>query len=132
MKTTDPTHQGFVGRFLRSFWTVFTLPFRTVRFGFRKLFEVPLKDLVFMAFIFLGLVIVTLIVLVKLTSQPGFCVTCHYMKPYFASWKESSHRNVHCTECHFPPGVKGTVSGKFTAIAMVANYVTGVYKKSKP
>lgn len=78
------------------------------------------------------LVIITLMLVIKATSQPGFCVACHYMEPYFASWEESSHKHAHCTECHFPPGVKGTVVGKFTAIAMVANYFTGVYKKSKP
>lgn len=118
--------------FLHSFWAVFTLPFRAVAFAFRKLSEIPLKDLLIMGAIFVGLVFITLVLTVELTSQPQFCVTCHYMKPYFASWEKSSHKDVHCTKCHFPPGVKGTVVGKFTAIAMVANYVTGVYKKSKP
>ncbi|MCX6640833.1 MAG: NapC/NirT family cytochrome c [bacterium] len=117
---------------IRSFWAVFMLPFRMVRFAFRRLSEIPLKNLLLMGLIFVVLVLITLTVLIKATSQPGFCVTCHYMEPYFASWKVSSHKDVHCTVCHFPPGIKGTVAGKFTAIAMVANYVTGVYKKSKP
>jgi nitrate/TMAO reductase-like tetraheme cytochrome c subunit len=117
---------------VKSFWAVFTLPFRTVRFIYRRLSEIPLKNLLLMTAIFIGLIALTFSLLVKGTSQPAFCVTCHYMKPYFASWEESSHKDVHCTECHFPPGFKGTVFGKFTAMAMVANYVTGVYKKSKP
>lgn len=128
----DTKQEKLPKAFIKSFWVVFTLPFRTVWFIYRRLSEIPLKNLLLMTGIFIGLVAITLGLLVKGTSQPGFCVTCHYMKPYFASWETSSHYGVHCTECHFPPGVKGTVMGKFTALAMVANYVTGVYKKSKP
>lgn len=69
---------------------------------------------------------------IKVTSQPQFCVSCHYMKPYFASWKESKHKDVHCTKCHFPPGIKHTLEGKFTALSMLVNYATGIYKRSKP
>jgi hypothetical protein len=123
---------GFWEFLAMSFWRVFTIPFRGVRFVYRKLSAIPLKHLVLLAAIFIGLVVVTMTILIKATSQPAFCVTCHYMKPYFASWQESSHNDVHCTECHFPPGVKSTIQGKFTAIAMVANYMTGVYRKSKP
>ena len=116
----------------RSFWRVFSLPFRAVRFVYRKIARIPLKQLILLSAIFIILIVTTLVVMVKVTSQPGFCVTCHYMEPYFASWEESAHKEVHCTECHFPPGLKGTVRGKFTAIAMVADYFTGVYRKSKP
>ena len=66
------------------------------------------------------------------TSKPGFCSTCHYMKPYYESWKDSSHHDVTCTDCHFPPGIKNKLKGKFTAVSMLVNYFTGVYKKSKP
>lgn len=66
------------------------------------------------------------------TSRPGFCSTCHYMKPYYESWKDSTHKDVTCTDCHFPPGLKNKLKGKFTAVSMVVNYFTGVYKKSKP
>ncbi|MBU1882519.1 NapC/NirT family cytochrome c, partial [bacterium] len=93
---------------------------------------IPIKNLILMTAIFIALLAVTGLVFIKATSQPAFCVTCHYMKPYFASWKTSTHQDVHCTECHFPPGVKGTVKGKFTAMSMLVNYWTGVYKKSKP
>jgi nitrate/TMAO reductase-like tetraheme cytochrome c subunit len=117
---------------IRSFWAVFTLPFRTVRFIYRRLSEIPLRNLLLMSLIFIGLVAVTLVVLLEATSTPGFCVSCHYMKPYFKSWQESTHSNVHCTECHFPPGIQEKIKGKFTAMSMVVNYFTGVYKKSKP
>jgi hypothetical protein len=54
------------------------------------------------------------------------------MEPYVADWKTSSHSDVTCTKCHFPPGLKSKIKGKFTAASMVVNYFTGVYKKSKP
>lgn len=68
----------------------------------------------------------------ELTSRPRFCSTCHYMEPYVEAWKVSTHASVSCTDCHFPPGWKSHVRGKFTAVSMVVNYFTGVYKKSKP
>ena len=83
----------------------------------------------------LGFLIVLGVVLLaslELTSKPAFCSTCHYMEPYVQGWKTSSHNDVTCTDCHFPPGFKSKLRGKFTALSMVANYITGVYKKSKP
>jgi len=68
----------------------------------------------------------------EVTSRPGFCKTCHYMEPYYQSWKESSHHDVTCTDCHFPPGIRNKIKGKMTALSMLVNYFTGVYKKSKP
>ncbi|RMF08443.1 MAG: hypothetical protein D6762_05615 [Candidatus Neomarinimicrobiota bacterium] len=81
-----------------------------------------------------GLVVLTLVLVgtIEVTSTPKFCTTCHYMQPYYNAWKHSEHHDVTCTDCHFPPGIRNKVKGKFTAIAMVANYMTGVYKKSKP
>jgi len=54
------------------------------------------------------------------------------MEPYVEAWKTSSHADVSCTDCHFPPGIKSKIKGKFTALSMTVNYFTGVYKKSKP
>ena len=68
----------------------------------------------------------------ELTSKPTFCANCHYMVPYVEGWKTSSHADVTCTKCHFPPGFKSKVKGKLTAASMVVNYMTGIYKKSKP
>ncbi|MFN3821592.1 MAG: NapC/NirT family cytochrome c, partial [bacterium] len=86
-----------------------------------------------LTFAIIGVIAAILLALfVEVTSQPGFCVTCHYMRPYFASWKESSHKNVPCTMCHYPPGFRHTVRQKFTAVSMVVNYITGIYKRSKP
>lgn len=69
---------------------------------------------------------------VELTSKPNFCSSCHYMEPYVEAWETSTHSNVTCTDCHFPPGIKSKLKGKLTAASMVVNYFTGVYKKSKP
>jgi nitrate/TMAO reductase-like tetraheme cytochrome c subunit len=84
--------------------------------------------------IVLTLVVITAVMIftLELTSQPKFCNTCHIMKPYYASWLESSHKHVTCTDCHFPPGFKSKIKGKFTALSMLVDYFTGVYKKSKP
>jgi hypothetical protein len=54
------------------------------------------------------------------------------MQPYVDGWKTSTHSDVTCTDCHFPPGLKSKLKGKLTAASMVVNYFTGVYKKSKP
>ncbi|MCH7762400.1 MAG: cytochrome c3 family protein [Candidatus Marinimicrobia bacterium] len=81
--------------------------------------------------LFLGLIVVIFLSL-EYTSKPAFCSTCHFMQPYVDSWKTSTHSEVMCTDCHFPPGLKAKLKGKITAASMVVNYFTGVYKKSKP
>ncbi len=82
-----------------------------------------------------GLIIGLIVVIyssLELTSSPKFCSTCHFMEPYVDGWKTSTHSDVTCTDCHFPPGLKSKLKGKITAASMVVNYFTGVYKKSKP
>ncbi len=82
-----------------------------------------------------GVIAVFIIVLfasLEYTSKPDFCSTCHFMQPYVDGWKTSTHSDVTCTDCHFPPGLKSKLKGKLTAASMVVNYFTGVYKKSKP
>jgi len=86
-----------------------------------------------LAIVVTGVIVVILgSITLEVTSRPGFCSTCHYMKPYYESWADSSHHNVTCTDCHFPPGIANKLKGKFTAVSMLVNYFTGVYKKSKP
>ncbi|NQV37792.1 MAG: cytochrome c3 family protein [Candidatus Marinimicrobia bacterium] len=80
----------------------------------------------------LSLVLLFLFGALELTSKPTFCSNCHFMRPYIEAWKTSTHAEVTCTACHFPPGFKSKLKGKFTAASMVVNYFTGVYKKSKP
>lgn len=64
---------------------------------------------------------------VEVSSQPGFCNSCHIMEPYYESWATSSHREVTCIECHIPPGVRSEVRQKIQAANMVVRYFTGAY-----
>ena len=58
------------------------------------------------------------------TSRPQFCASCHIMEPYYASWQHSSHRDVSCVKCHFPPGVGEKIRGKMLGLVQLAKYVT--------
>jgi len=84
----------------------------------------PIASLMAVALVFFGTL--------EVTSKPAFCSNCHYMEPYVEGWKTSSHADVTCTDCHFPPGFKHKIEGKLTAASMVVNYMTGIYKRSKP
>ncbi|MFZ5433155.1 MAG: NapC/NirT family cytochrome c [Calditrichota bacterium] len=123
---------GLFRDFWAACWEVVKLPFWLIGQGFRRLFALGIKKLILL---FVAAVIVTIVfvtVMVEATSQPGFCVTCHYMKPYFDSWRTSTHHDVECIKCHVPPGLEGTIKHKFMAVSMVVNYATGLYKRSKP
>lgn len=58
------------------------------------------------------------------TSRSQFCNSCHIMEPYYESWQESSHKDVACTKCHFPPGVAEKVRGKVLGLVQLAKYLT--------
>jgi nitrate/TMAO reductase-like tetraheme cytochrome c subunit len=64
---------------------------------------------------------------VQVSSTPQFCGTCHIMKPYYESWKHSSHGRIACVECHISPGVTAEIRKKYEALSMVAKYFTGTY-----
>jgi nitrate/TMAO reductase-like tetraheme cytochrome c subunit len=81
-----------------------------------------------------GVVLVLLVVVVgggtgfaKYSTQPGFCRSCHIMEPYYEAWHNSTHGDVSCQECHFEPGWRNTLKGKYQAMAQVAKYVTRTY-----
>ena len=65
------------------------------------------------------------------TMQPEFCRSCHIMEPYFTAWHQSTHRNVSCADCHFEPGLKNTLKGKWQASSQAVKYLTDTYG-SKP
>ena len=69
---------------------------------------------------------------VEFTSSSNFCASCHYMKPFFESWKASSHKDVACKVCHYPPGMKSFFRTKIEGLVMVGRYWTRLYVKSKP
>ncbi len=82
--------------------------------------------------IYIGLFLILLAGSAEYTSKPAFCPTCHYMEPFYQSWRTSSHNKVDCVECHFEPGVSGTIRGKLNGLVQIVNYVSMSYKKRKP
>lgn len=58
------------------------------------------------------------------TSRSEFCISCHIMEPYYVSWQESSHKDVACIKCHFPPGAGEKVRGKMLGLVQLLKYVT--------
>ena len=66
------------------------------------------------------------------TSRSDFCTSCHYMQPFYDSWKHSSHNQIECIQCHFAPGLKNKIRGKMEGLVQLFKYVTNIYKKSKP
>ena len=74
-----------------------------------------------------GLAVVAGWTSIEISSKPQFCGSCHVMSPYFESWKQSTHRNVACVECHIAPGVTAEFRKKYEALSMVASYFTGTY-----
>lgn len=71
---------------------------------------------------------------VQVTSHSRFCASCHYMKPFFQSWEESSHKDVECSVCHYPPngGITSKLRKKIEGLVMLGRYWTKLYLKSKP
>jgi nitrate/TMAO reductase-like tetraheme cytochrome c subunit len=118
--------------FVVACWEVLKLPFILIGIGFQRFFGLGARKVIIFI---VAAVIVTFVAssaFIEATSQPGFCVSCHVMQPYFDAWRTSTHHNVSCVTCHVPPGVEGTIKHKFMAISMLANYATGLYKRSKP
>ena len=64
---------------------------------------------------------------VQVSSQPGFCKSCHIMQPYYDSWRTSSHRDIACIQCHIAPGIRAEAMTKIQAANMVVKYFTGAY-----
>lgn len=63
------------------------------------------------------------------TERPEFCLSCHIMKPYYNSWKASTHNKINCVECHYDPGLKAHVKGKMKGLLEVAKFLSDGYKK---
>jgi nitrate/TMAO reductase-like tetraheme cytochrome c subunit len=118
--------------FAAAIWEVVKLPFWVLGQGLKRLYALGGRRLIFLALAVVVVTIVFMVLSIKATSQPGFCKSCHVMVPYFKAWETSQHNFVNCTQCHVPPGIKGTLHHKFQALSMVVNYMTGLYKRSKP
>lgn len=55
---------------------------------------------------------VLIILAVEVTSQPDFCSRCHEIAPAVESWRQYSHKEVSCMECHADPGPIGVIKRK--------------------
>jgi nitrate/TMAO reductase-like tetraheme cytochrome c subunit len=81
--------------------------------------------------IFAG-VIVILVIAAFLTSlytnRSEFCDTCHEMRGYVASWKDSVHDNIDCEDCHIPPGASSYVLTKLGSFREIWVHLTGSAK----
>jgi len=82
------------------------------------------------------LVVVLLILLsmggfIGVSNRPGFCNSCHIMKPYYASWQSSEHNEVNCLECHMRPGFPGYIRGKINGMVQAIDCMVG-RKGAKP
>ena len=79
-----------------------------------------------------GFMIVFLIGTIEYTSKSHFCASCHYMKPFYESWKTSSHGHIECATCHYLPGPRSKIRAKIEGIMQLGRYWTKLYLKSKP
>ena len=66
-------------------------------------------------------------VVIKVTSVPAFCGSCHEMKPEYMTWQVSAHNKVACTACHVEPGVVSTLQHKLSSLKQVFDHVTKRY-----
>ncbi len=84
--------------------------------------------------IFILLISITIIFTVKvldITENPAFCgKNCHIMRPYYDSWRSSSHVGVRCVECHYEPGIVGHIKGKINGLMQFYSYETTVEEYS--
>ena len=69
--------------------------------------------------------------MLELTENPAFCgKNCHIMRPYYDSWRGSSHNDVRCVDCHYEPGLIGHVKGKINGLMQFYSYETTVEEYS--
>lgn len=62
------------------------------------------------------------------TSEPSFCTSCHQIKPYVTSWRQSPHKDVKCHYCHDNRGFVGKINAKLTrGLNNAYLHVTGQY-----
>lgn len=91
-----------------------------LRRAFRRL-----RKLVLWMFMLILVMAIPMNVAVEYSNTPQFCGSCHIMDPYYDSWKHSAHKDAKCTDCHFPPSLKGKIGAKFQGFSQLVSYVTG-------
>jgi hypothetical protein len=69
--------------------------------------------------------------MLDISENPAFCgKNCHIMRPYYDSWRGSSHNDVRCVECHYEPGLIGHMKGKINGLLQFYSYETTVEEYS--
>ena len=113
-------------------WDMIRFPFALVEFTYHRMVRMGWRKNLMLSAAAIVLVVFAATAFLKATSQSGFCKSCHLMRPYITAWENSSHKDVDCMKCHAREGFTGYLETKFTAVSMLANYFTGIYRRSKP
>ncbi len=83
----------------------------------KKHLFVPMMGVLFMAVMVVGIPY-------YVSSQPGFCASCHIMKPYYTTWHTSTHAKLGCLNCHEESGVLGVVKSRMNVTRQIfVNFV---------
>jgi hypothetical protein len=55
------------------------------------------------------------------------CAACHYMRPFYDSWRADRHRASasNCLACHLEPGIRGVVTYPFAFYGELLTAVSG-------
>ncbi len=113
---------------------VFLYPFAREAFRFGRPFSLFIvrnwKGVMVFSLPLLALVpLVALSYTMEVTANPYFCGSCHNMKPQFEAWRQSSHKEIGCVTCHYPPGLEPLVRGKVEGLVDVVKYFSGQYSE---
>ncbi len=85
----------------------------------KKLIRImPLLGMVFIVLLATGIPL-------YMTSQPGFCRSCHIMRPYYSSWDTSTHARLTCIDCHSGSGITGYVNGRVNLMKYTVASIVG-------
>ena len=83
-----------------------------------------MKTKIAIAVTIVAVMLATTLGTLKVTSSPQFCGSCHEMTDYVDGWRESIHKSVTCTSCHFEPGLVSYAKGKLGAIRYIKKHFT--------
>jgi len=75
---------------------------------------------------------ILLFAILEFSETSTFCGLCHQMNAYMESWRNSSHRNIACTKCHYEPGFINHLKGKWVDGQVSVAYFLSGKRPSKP
>lgn len=80
-------------------------------------------------FVPLGLLLVTMAGARSLEQQPTFCASCHEERISYETWLLSGAAEEHptCIECHSAPGLYGVLNAQARGVLHVAKHITGQF-----